>query len=190
MVEVQTETTPTVRRFTVDDYYRMGEAGIIKVEDCVELLDGEIIQMSPIGPLHAAIVARLHDLLSQNVRGLHFVRSQSPIHLSDHSEPQPDIAVLRHRDDYYASAHPGPADILLLIEVSDATLAYDRNVKLPHYAEAGIPEVWIVDVGAQVIEQYAQLIQGVYTQLHKVLFGHTLTATSLPEISLTTDQVF
>ena len=126
-------------RFTVDDYYAMAEAGILTHDERVELINGEIIEMSPIGDRHAYSVDEIIDLFFAQLRSRARVRCQNPVRLDGLREIQPDIAILRLRDDLYSTGHPGPADVFLLIEVSDSTLAYDRNVKLPMYANAGIP---------------------------------------------------
>jgi Uma2 family endonuclease len=142
--------------FTVAEYERMGEAGILSEDDRVELIEGEIIEMSPIGERHAACVDALAELLKELLGRSVNVRIQNPIRLDDYSEPQPDIALLKRRDDFYRHAHPRPADVLLVVEVSDSTLEYDRQIKLPLYARAGVPEVWIVNLVDDVIETYAQ----------------------------------
>jgi Uma2 family endonuclease len=134
----------TTRRFTVEDYYRMAEAGILTPDDRVELLDGEIAEMTPIGSPHAACVDRLNRLLTATVGDRAIVRVQNPIRLDRYSEPQPDLALLRSRDDFYAAAHPGPADVLLVIEVAHTSEPMDRTVKLPLYARSGIPTAWLV----------------------------------------------
>lgn len=143
-------------RFTVEEFHRMGEAGIFKEDDRVELLDGEVIQMTPIGSRHAACVGRLTRILSDAVADSGIVWVQNPVALDDHSEPEPDVAIVRPRKDFYAQAHPGPQEVLLLIEVSDTTVEFDREVKLPLYAKAGIPEVWIVNLSDQKVEVYRQ----------------------------------
>ena len=134
----------TTRRFTVEDYYRMAEAGILTPDDRVELLDGEIAEMTPIGSRHAACVDRLTRLLTQAIGDRAIVRVQNPIRLDRYSEPHPDLALLRPRDDFYAAAHPGPADVLLVIEVARTSEQIDRTVKLPLYARSGIPTAWLV----------------------------------------------
>ena len=140
-------TTPIKRRaFSVDEYHAMVEAGILTKHDRVELLDGEIIAMVPIGSGHASCVMRLSELLSEAVGKRAIVSVQSPVRLDEASEPQPDLMLLKRRDDFYAAAHPTPADVLLLIEVSDTTVAFDKNVKLSLYARSMIPEVWIVNL--------------------------------------------
>lgn len=178
------------RSFTVDDYHKMREAHILTEDDRVELLDGEIIVMSPIGPFHVGLVIKLTHLLSALLGTTGLVSVQNPIQLNRFGEPQPDIAVLRPRDDGYTRSLPAPDDILLLIEVSDTSLAYDRDQKLPQYARSGITEVWIVDGQQQIIEQYTQPFEDHYTHLTKVFPGHQITATTLPALSFTTDRIF
>ena len=180
----------TRRQFSVDDYRRMREAQILTEDDRVELLDGEIIVMSPIGPFHVGLVIRLTQLLSALLHNTGLVSVQNPIQLNQFGEPQPDIAVLRPRDDSYTMALATPDDILLLIEVSDSSLAYDREQKLPQYAVSGITEVWIVDVQKQMIEQYTHPFEDQYTQLVKIVRGHRITASTIPVLSFTTDRIF
>ena len=177
------------RRFTVDEYYRMAEAGILGPEDRVELIDGEIVKMSPIGPLHAAVVRRLNAVLSKSLAGRFIVSIQSPIRLSNASEPEPDVAVVQLRADSYASAHPTPTDVLLLIEVSDSTLAYDRDVKLPRYAAAGIPEVWIVDLERQQIEQHYGPAGNQYRTKQTWAHGQALPSQSIAGLTLQIDEL-
>ena len=142
-------TAPCRHRLTVSDFHRMGEAGIFAAGDRVELIDGEVIDMSPIGAIHAAIVDCLVRHLGRNVGDPVIVRCQNPIRLDDSSEPEPDIALLRPRSDGYMSAHPGPGDVLVVIEVADTSLAYDLGVKVPLYARHGIPEVWVIDAATR-----------------------------------------
>lgn len=143
----------TVRkhRLSVTDYRRMGEAGILAPDARVELIDGEIIDMPPIGPTHASIVDRLTERFVLAAGGRAIVRVQSPIELSDFSQPEPDIALLVPRADFYAAALPRPSELLLVIEVADTTLRHDRDTKLPLYARHGVPEAWLIDMqGAKV----------------------------------------
>ena len=144
----------TRRRFTVCEYYQMAKAGILTEDDRVELIDGEIVEMSPIGRRHAACVDRLTRWFVDHFGHAAQVRVQNPIHLDEHNEPQPDIALLRPRADYYASGHPTPADLLLVVEVAETSAALDRRVKLPLYARSGIPEVWLVDLDQEAIVAY------------------------------------
>jgi len=140
---------PARHVISVAAFHRMGEAGILGPSDRVELIDGELIDMSPIGVLHAAIVARLASYFSQQLGTAAVVWCQNPLRLDDISEPEPDIAILRPRADFYMTGHPGPADALLVIEVADTSLAYDLGTKVPLYARHGIPEVWVVDAATR-----------------------------------------
>jgi Uma2 family endonuclease len=133
-------------RLTVAEYYRMGETGILAPEARVELIEGEVIDMPPIGSPHAGTVNYLGHSLRLACGLQAIVSTQSPVFLDLHSEPQPDIALLRPRPDFYRSSHPTPADVFLIIEVAATSLAYDTQIKLPLYARHGVPEVWLVDL--------------------------------------------
>lgn len=144
------------RRFTVDDYHRMGEAGILRSDERVELIEGEIVKMSPIGISHLMHVLRLNDQLNRKHQVDALVNIQGPVRLTNLTEPEPDVVVLKRRDDYYGTGIPEPGDILLLIEVADSSLAYERNVKMPILARAGILEVWLLDVETKVLSAYRE----------------------------------
>jgi Uma2 family endonuclease len=153
----------TRHKLTVDDYYRMAETGILKREDRVELIDGEIIDMAPIGSGHAGNTIGLNRIFaSAVVEGLALVSVQNPLRLDTHNELQPDFILLRPRKDEYRSSHPTPADVLLLVEVSDSSLAYDRGAKLTLYARHKVPEVWIVNIPAKLIEVYRNPIDNAF----------------------------
>lgn len=139
----------TRHRLTVDDYHQMAVTGILGPDDRVELIAGEVLDMSPIGSLHAALVAAVSDYLGRLAAGRLTVWVQNPIRLDDLSEPQPDIALVEPRPDYYASGHPGPTDTLLVVEVAESSLAYDLGVKVPLYARHGIREVWVIDAATR-----------------------------------------
>jgi Uma2 family endonuclease len=156
--------TITRRKMSIDDYHRMFEVGIIGPDERVELINGEIIEMSPIGDRHLGIVSRINMLLAPRLAGKYIVHVQSPIKLNDNSEPEPDLIVTPHRDDYYTTTGIYPKDILLLIEVSDTTLQRDVELKLPLYAQAGIQEVWIIDLQHDEIGQFASPSNGSYEQ--------------------------
>ena len=147
---------------SVDEYERMGCAGIFGGDARLELLEGEIYEISPIGSPHAACVTILHQLLTLKFAGKLIVISQNPVRLDDFSEPQPDIAIVRWRDDFYKHGHPTPADVLLVIEVADSTVESDRTYKMPLYAKAGIPEAWLVNLPDEKIELYAEPADGAY----------------------------
>ncbi|MDX6272678.1 MAG: hypothetical protein QOD28_3901 [Acidobacteriota bacterium] len=142
--------------FSVAEFERMGEAGVFTKDARLELIEGEIIEMSPIGSRHAACVKFLNRFLNRTVGDIALISTQDPIRLNDFSEPQPDLALLRLRDDFYRDALPTPADVLLVIEVADTTLGYDRQVKVPLYAKAGVAEVWIINLTDELIEVYAE----------------------------------
>ena len=142
------------RRFTVSEYHRMAEAGILDEDDRVELIEGEIVKMSPIGRKHASHVDRLTRLFCRRLRDRAIVRVQNPIILGRRSEPQPDFSLLRPKPDFYYSGHPGPKDILLALEIADSSLRYDREIKLPLYAKYGIQETWLLIVDRGIVETY------------------------------------
>lgn len=179
--------TLTTRRFSVDEYYRMAEAGILEPGERVELIDGEIVRMAAIGSRHGATVKRLirHLVPAVGDRGL--VQAQDPVRLGEFSEPEPDIAILEAREDDYATGHPGPDDVILLIEVADTTAAYDREVKAPLYASAGIPEYWMVDLPADRVEVYRQPREGSYQEVSPHPRGEVLCPTTFPELDVPVD---
>jgi Uma2 family endonuclease len=143
-------------RFSVEEFNKLGEAGIFDEDDRVELLDGEIILMSPIGTQHAGVVMRLNSVLPSKLGTRALIDPQNPTVVDEFSEPQPDLMLLVPREDFYTAKHPTPHDILLLIEVSDTTLSYDRGRKLRKYAERDVSEVWIVNLKNMTIEQYRE----------------------------------
>jgi len=143
-------------RFTWDEYHKMAETGILAPTQRVELIEGEIVDMPPIGRRHVACVSRLTHVFVRGVGDRAVVFVQSPLRLADHSEPEPDLVVLRPRADFYAGSDAGPRDVLLVIEVADTSEHYDRHVKLPLYARHGIPEVWLVDLTVGSITAYRQ----------------------------------
>jgi len=177
------------RLFTVAEYHRMGEAGILAEDDRVELIEGEIVEMTPIGSRHAACVDRLNRLFSRHAGEGVIVRVQSPIRLGEHSEPQPDLALLHSRPDFYAGAHPGPQDVLLVVEVAETPAAYDRAVKVPLYARSGVPEVWLVDLAGARVEVYRRPAPQGYQEVQAVRRGEALAPLTLPELGLAVDDV-
>ena len=177
------------RLFTVDEYYRMGEAGILTEKDRVELVNGEIIVKSPIGPKHQADVDRTNDAFTALLRGKAIVRIQGPVRIDNYNEPQPDISVLKFRTDFYAAKHPGPKDILLAVEVSDTTIRYDKEVKLAIYAISQIPEYWIEDLNHDVILVFRNPEGDDYkTQLtfHR---GKSISPLAFPDLSFKVDDL-
>src|SRR5439155_14857700 len=139
-------TQITKRLFTTRDYHRMGETGILTPEDHVELIYGEILAMSPIGSPHGAGVDRANREFVRITGDKAIVRVQGAVELNDYNEPQPDIVLLRPKDDFYYGRQPGPGDIFLIVEIADSSLAFDRNIKAKLYAEMGVPEYWLADI--------------------------------------------
>ncbi len=172
------------KSFTVEEYERMAETGILTEDDRVELIEGAIVEMTPIGSRHAACVARLTRLFGRLLGDAVIVWVQNPVRLSRYSEPQPDLALLRPRPDFYAGAHPEPADVLLLIEVADATLETDRTVKAPLYAKAGISETWIVDLDGGRVEVSRRPAPDGYQSVRAVPRGESLAPEAFPAASL------
>lgn len=150
------EQVPARHRLSIADFLRMAQVGILREDDRIELIKGELIDMAPIGSKHASTVGVLTKLVILAAGEQGFVTSQSPVVLNDDSQPQPDLLLLKWRADYYVSALPQPGDVLLLIEVSDATLHFDRDIKIPLYAKSGIPEVWLVNLEDATIEVYRE----------------------------------
>ena len=183
--EAQIERYP----ITTDLYHQMIERGILTENDKIELLEGELIKMSAVGPRHAACVERLSDYLKDELGIVVSIRHQNPVELSDYSEPEPDIAVIKRRADYYLHAHPQPGDVLLLVEVADSTLKKDRGVKLGAYAQAGIAEYWIVNLVDDLIEVYTNPTGNTYQNVRLVRRDETLALQALPTITLQSDEV-
>ena len=177
------------RSFTVEDYHRMARAGILREDDRVELLDGEILEMTPIGSRHAACVDRLNQLFSDQVRRRAIVRIQNPIRLSERSEPQPDLTLLRPRPDFYAQTHPGPGDIFLVVEVAETSVEVDRDVKVPLYARAGILELWLVDLAGECIEVSRTPTPQGYQEVRRVRRGDRLVPDAFPDLEFVPDTI-
>lgn len=171
----------TRRRFSVDEYERMGEAGILGEDDRVELLDGEIVEMTPIGARHAATVKRLNALFTERLGHRVQIGVQDPVWLDEHSEPQPDLALLRPRADFYAAGHPTPEDILLLVEVADSSLRVDRQIKIPLYARAGISEVWLIDLEARRVLVHRDPTEQGYGVVSEVQSDESIAPLAFPE---------
>lgn len=163
------------RKIKVVDYHRMFESGILTKEDKVELIKGEIIEMSPSGSLHAAIIDRISNFMMLALGNQIIVRSQSPVQISDLSMPEPDISVLKPSQDFYAQAHPLPEDIFLLIEVADSSYRYDKEIKLPVYAKAGISEYWIVNIEKKEIEAHREPHNEIYSKIDIIQLDQSLT---------------
>jgi Uma2 family endonuclease len=176
-------------RFTVDEYHRMGEAGVLGEDDRVELIDGEILEMSPIGPGHSGGINRLTYLFVGRVGDRAVVSVQNPVILNDYEEPQPDLMLLRPRSDFYRSATATPADVLLLIEVADSSVDYDRQVKAPLYARNGIPEYWMLNLLRDQVVVYREPIEDGYRSTQVFRRGETISPLAFPDLQITVEEL-
>ncbi|HLB17276.1 MAG TPA: Uma2 family endonuclease [Burkholderiales bacterium] len=182
--------TPQRRKLSADQFERMGQTGILGPDARVELIEGELIEMAPIGSRHAAAVDFLSMHFARLVGDAALVRTQNPLRLADDSEPQPDLMLLRPRADRYRSAHPRPADVLLLIEVAETTLVFDRETKLPLYAKHGVPEVWILDLDARRLEIHREPGEGGYRRKLERGEAESIAPMALPAAALQVGAVF
>jgi Uma2 family endonuclease len=190
VLSAEAENSYRRHRLTVADYHRMGEAGVFAPDARVELIEGEVIDMAPIGSRHAGTVSFLIAGFGACLGEHGILWVQNPVVLDFHSEPQPDIAILRPRGDFYRLSHPRPTDILLLIEVSETTLRYDQEVKLRLYAREGIPEVWIVDVESSVLLVYTQPDRDIYGERQELRAPGVLAPSTLPEAIIDLSALF
>ena len=178
-----------LRRFTPAEFLALVEVGILTSSDRVELLDGVIIEMAPIGDPHAGTVDVYTEMLPSGVDQGTLLRVQGPLALDERSRLYPDLMLLRRRADYYRSTPPAPEDVLLLIEVADSSVGYDRNEKLPRYAHAGVPEVWLTILPERVIEAHTEPAGGRYAQMRTFRPGDTISPACFPDIALSVDEI-
>ncbi len=177
------------RLFTITEYHKMIEIGMFPENDRLELITGELIQMSPIGSRHAACVDRLSELFFFSLGRRVIVRVQNPVILNENSEPQPDIALLRRRSDFYQNGNPQPADILLLVEVADTSIAYDRTVKIPLYAQHHIPEVWLIDLNQTSLEIYRDADGNTYQTVQQISPGASVNILAFPDVTFNSSEI-
>jgi Uma2 family endonuclease len=189
-MSIAMEDWPRRHRITVEEYHRMAEVGLLAPDARVELIEGAIIDMPPIGSRHASIVDRLIELVSHAVRGRAILRCQGPVQLGDLSEPQPDLALFAWREDFYEHRHPTAADTLLLIEVSETTLRYDRHTKLPLYARHGVPEYWIFDTQERQLDVFRSPTGAAYGELQSVRSPTVMPISSLPDVEIDLSSLF
>lgn len=190
MSAVLSDIPPTRFKLTVEQYHRMGELGILRPDDRVELIDGEIVRMAPIGSMHSGLVTRLTRLLVERVGRSGVVSPQNPVILSEVTEPQPDLTVLRWRADDYTADTPKAGDTLLVIEVSDSSLRFDRQVKLRFYAQAGVPEVWILDLRARRLLVHREPEGKGYRVAEALATGQRACCAGLPALCVALDELF
>jgi len=180
---------PARRLFTVAEYYQMGCAGILAGDERVELIEGDVVEMPSIGVGHASVVNRISQRFSAAFGESVLMTVQNPLHLNERSEPVPDVMLVRPRPDFYATHHPEPHDVLLLVEVSDTTLTYDTKVKLPLYARHGVPEVWIADISSVLVRVYSGPTPTGYRVAEVKRKGERLNPTAFPDHSFLVDDI-
>ena len=190
-IEQMRQSTALYRRYhwTVDEFHKITAAGVLTEDDRIELIEGALLERAPIGSGHAGRVNYLSNYLPHKLYGKAIIAVQNPIVLGENSEPQPDIALLRWRDDFYEKNNPQPQDILLIIEVADTTASFDREVKVPLYARHNIAEVWIIDLQKQRVETYRQLVDAEYSEIKHHLQGN-IAPVLLPEAVIELTELF
>ena len=184
------EAEVTKKLFTVQEYHRMARAGILREDDRLELIDGEVIEMSPIGHRHFVCVARMDTLFRRPFGDKVLVSIQGPLRLNGWTEVQPDVVLFKPRADFYAAKIPDAADALLVVEVSDTTLAMDQKIKLPKYASAGIAEYWIADLEHDLLFVYRDLQRQAYTTIVTLRPGDSVALLSSPDVQFRVDEIF
>ena len=180
----------TIRRqITVEEYHRMGDAGIFHDDERLELIDGEIVKMTPIGSRHAYCVNRMTEFLITHLGNRAIVSTQNPVYLGKYSEPQPDVAIIKRSERRYMTRHPGVSDVYLIIEFADSSINFDHDVKLPAYAKAGIHEVWIVDLVSECVEIYQEPTTSGYKKMNKKKASDTFSPSSFPDMTIAVNWV-
>lgn len=185
-----TQDYPHKHPISTEEYFRMGAAGVFAPDARLELIEGEIIEMAPIDPPHAGTVAQLHELFSDRARGKCMVRVQAPLVISGRSVPEPDVALLRRRADYYKASHPTASDVFLVVEVADTTLGFDLRTKSPLYARSGIAESWVVDVNGRVIHVFRDPGASGYGTTFVAGPGDRIASLALPQAWLEVAEIF
>jgi len=178
------------KRFRVDEFRKMTEAGILPEESGWEIIDGFLMDKMTIGSKHLSVVNRLTRIFVGLVGDRAIVSVQNPVHIDDYNEPEPDIAILKPRPDDYAYDLPAASDAFLLIEISDSTIAYDRDIKMTLYAEAGITEVWLVNLVEDTVERYSSPMNGRFGSVETIIKGDLVQSISLEYVSLDVDKIF
>ena len=180
---------PRRYRFTTAEYHRLAEAGILGEDDRVELIDGEILEMSPIGRRHVGCVTRLSHLFFRRLGDQAVVFVQNPIHLGERAEPQPDLALLHPRADFYTDADATPDTVLLVVEVADNSAEYDRQTKAPLYARANLPELWIVDLNRDHLAVYRDPTSTGYATTRVLRRGESIRPLAFPHVEIAVDEI-
>jgi len=187
IVMARGEGTPW--RFSTAAYYALAEVGPLQPEERTELIKGDILVMPPASALHAETVLRIATLLARRLGERVLLNNQNPVELGDDTAPKPDISLLKPHANYYTRTHPTSADVLLVVEVSDTTLEYDRDVKVRLYARAGIPETWVVDLNGERVIVFREVDNGEYTRMESVRRGADMTPSAFPDVTLHVDDI-
>jgi Uma2 family endonuclease len=177
-------------RITIDRYQKMVTSGVLTPRDRVELIEGEILDRAPIGTRHASVTRRLHKRLMMVVGDDAVVGAANPVDLGDASEPEPDLLVLRPQADDYVRAHPQAHDVLLLVEVSDSSFAFDQGAKRALYAKFGVSEYWVVDVNSRRIFAYAGPVQSAFQRTREYVIGDTISPQAFPNVKIIVNELF
>ncbi len=191
ILEIEKTITPPIvrKRFRADEVYKMTEIGILPEESGWELIDGYLIDKMSIGSKHSGTVNILTQILMNLLMGKAIVAVQNPVHIDDYNEPEPDIAVLKPREDFYRKKLPEPPEVLLLIEVSDSTVEYDRDIKKTLYANAGIAEFWLVNLKQNTVERYSSPRNGSYRLAEILESGEKIKAGTIENLELQVDEI-
>jgi Uma2 family endonuclease len=180
---------PAKRRFTANEYQRMGEVGILCPDERVELIDGEVLTKTTIGPRHNACVSSATRALVRAAGDAAIVLPQGSVRLDLYNEPEPDLVLLRPRADFYASRHAGPADILLVVEIAASSIEYDQGVKARIYAEAGVPECWLVNLNTNLVWRYSVPEDGAFLTVEQHGRGESIAPRLLPSCAIAVDTL-
>lgn len=183
-------TTVSIHRFKVEEYHRLIESNILHEDDRVELIEGRIIDMAPIVSRHAACVSRLNEIFSEKLQKRAILNIQNPICLTEYSELEPDIAIIKRRSDFYAEQLPQPEDVLLIIEVADSSLEYDCETKIPLYAKENIKEVWLVNLIENILQIYKEPTPEGYNTMLKCRYNQKISPENFSDITLTVSEIF
>lgn len=176
--------SPVKRLFTAAECYTMLRAGILREDDRVELIEGELLHMEPAISRHAGTVKLLLQILSRSLGDNALLGVHDPIHLNDFSEPQPDLSVLQPRGDKYRRSHPGPGDVFLLIEVADTSTGHDRTLKVPLYGRCGVPECWLLDLPGGLLDVHRDPTPDGYRTRHRLRAGDMVSPLAFPDLVL------
>ncbi|WP_069791675.1 Uma2 family endonuclease [Cyanobacterium sp. IPPAS B-1200] len=177
------------KKFAIEEYHQIITSGVLKEDYLIELINGEIFEISPVGFKHASCVKKINYLFAEKLGSKVIIGVQDPIKLNNNSEPQPDIVLLKPRKDFYANDHPTVEDIFLLIEVADSSIDYDRTFKIPIYAENKVREVWLVDLNQNLLEIYQNPQKNYYQNITKLSSEDSLTLSQPEPITIRLDRI-